>query len=328
LTKRGWAKLVGLGVAASWGVSFISIGRVADDLSAGAASRYDVAMPFFLARFAVTAVCFVPVLILGRREIARYDRRAWAWVVFLGLLLGPGYHLPLYFAAPPAMPSALMSLIVAMAPVITVVLARAFLAEPAGLRRVGGILLSFCGVAVAVAVQKGLRAGIIGFGGSGAGWLVYPALVGCSALAGALWAVCGKVALKGRDPLTFVAAATVAATVLTAFLWSPAAVRQVGALSGWGWAALLYLAVVGTFLAYLGWYWSLGHLDASELTVFLNVTPLVALCLGALVRHESMRPMYLAGAAMIVVGVYLAQTSGARERPVPEEKETVPEPAA
>jgi len=58
----------------------------------------------------------------------------------------------------------------------------------------------------------------------------------------------------------------------------------------------------------------LRHLDASELTVFLNVPPLVALCLGALVWRESMKPLYLAGAAMIIGGVYLAQTSPSRER--------------
>ena len=86
---------------------------------------------------------------------------------------------------------------------------------------------------------------------------------------------------------------------------------QVASLTGWGWVALLYLAVVATFLAYIGWYWSLMHLDASELTVFLNVIPVEALALGALVRGESMHPLYLVGAGVIIIGVYLTQSSSA-----------------
>ncbi len=309
MSKRTWAKIVAIAVAASWGVSFISIHQVKDDLAVGAGGPSDIILPFFLARFAITSLCFLPVAIIGRREIASYDRRTWAWVVGLGLLLGPGYHLPLNYSSI-GTPSALMSLMVATAPVMTAILARIFLAEGLSVRRVAGIMLSAAGVAVAVLFQSSREGGLFELGG-GSGRIFYPMLAVGAALAASLWAVCGRAALKERNPVVFVAAATIVATILTSFLWSPRAAAQVFSLSGWGWAALVYLAVVATFLAYIGWYWSLRHLQASELTVFVNIVPAEALVLGALVRDEHLSVLYLAGAVMIVAGVYLAQRSSA-----------------
>jgi drug/metabolite transporter (DMT)-like permease len=308
LSERSLAKLLALAVAAAWGASFVAIKRVTDELSAGAAGAADVVVPFYLARFAMTSACFLPVLVIGRRELARYGARDWAWAVLVGIIVAPAYHLPLFFAAR-ELPSALMAVIIATSPVITAVLARLFLAEPVGAARAAGVLVSFAGVATAVLVQHRMSQGGLALGGSGRGWFLYPALVGASALAAALWSVCGRAALKGKNPTVFVAAATVTATALTSFLWSGRAVERILSLSAWGWTAVAYLAVVATFLAYIGWYWSLGRLDASEITVFLNVTPLVALALGALIRNEAMSPLYLAGAAMVVAGVYITQRS-------------------
>jgi drug/metabolite transporter (DMT)-like permease len=75
-------------------------------------------------------------------------------------------------------------------------------------------------------------------------------------------------------------------------------------------AAVLYLGVVGSALAFVGWYWLLNKTTATNSSLVLFVTPIVALVLGWLVLQEGVEPAVALGTFLILSGVYLTIRQG------------------
>jgi drug/metabolite transporter (DMT)-like permease len=69
--------------------------------------------------------------------------------------------------------------------------------------------------------------------------------------------------------------------------------------------ALLYLAIVGTVIAFLLYYWLVQHMDVTKTMLIALVTPVVAVTVGVLVLHEQMNWRTLAGGALIISGISL-----------------------
>ncbi len=70
-------------------------------------------------------------------------------------------------------------------------------------------------------------------------------------------------------------------------------------------ASVLYLALIGTALAFGLYFWLLRRTRASTLSLIAYVTPAIALTLGAFVRGEPLSPWTIAGSATILLGVAL-----------------------
>lgn len=69
--------------------------------------------------------------------------------------------------------------------------------------------------------------------------------------------------------------------------------------------SLLYLGVLGSALAYIGYYDGIRRIGATRSGVFIALNPLTAVICGALLLGEQLTaPMYLGG-AVILVGIYL-----------------------
>lgn len=86
--------------------------------------------------------------------------------------------------------------------------------------------------------------------------------------------------------------------------------------SGVSWAAampgLLVLGVLGTAVAYLGWFWLLGRLSLVLLGAALFLVPLTGAVL-AIALGERPAPVELAGMALLVIAVGLVATDAGRE---------------
>jgi drug/metabolite transporter (DMT)-like permease len=75
-------------------------------------------------------------------------------------------------------------------------------------------------------------------------------------------------------------------------------------------AAVLYLGVFGSALAFVGWYWLFTKTTATNSSLILFITPIVALLLGRLVLHEDLEPAAALGTLLILSGVYMTVTRG------------------
>jgi drug/metabolite transporter (DMT)-like permease len=60
------------------------------------------------------------------------------------------------------------------------------------------------------------------------------------------------------------------------------------------------------------WLWALGNAPATEVTVFLSLSPFTAAVLGALLLAERVTPPIGVGLACVGVGLWLAHRGGAR----------------
>jgi len=69
--------------------------------------------------------------------------------------------------------------------------------------------------------------------------------------------------------------------------------------------ALLYLAIVGSVIAFLLYYWLVLNMDVTKSMLIALVTPVVAVLLGMLVLNEEIGWRTLAGGLMIMFGISL-----------------------
>jgi drug/metabolite transporter (DMT)-like permease len=77
-------------------------------------------------------------------------------------------------------------------------------------------------------------------------------------------------------------------------------------VSGIGWAALVYIAVVPLTLAYLAWFRALRLVSASTAAITVLVSPMVGVIGSGVMLHETLGPRQLLALAMTLTGVALA----------------------
>ncbi len=85
------------------------------------------------------------------------------------------------------------------------------------------------------------------------------------------------------------------------FNWTPMAV-----------VALIYLAVVGSVVAFLLYYWLVQNMDVTKTMLIALVTPVVAVTLGMLVLDEELHVRTLLGGLMIISGIAIIVTRYAK----------------
>ena len=223
-------------------------------------------------------------------------RRDWRVFAFLGmfnvvLFIGAQTFAVLY------LPSGTAAVLIYLQPILVGVLAWTVLGEPLTATKVVGLLLGFAGI---VAVSSG---GLLDAAGE-------VTLVGVvSGVASALaWAM-GTVGFKKYE-----ARISTLWAIALPFLAGGAALTVLGLfiepLSGVSWSgplfsSVLYSAFIGTGLAWMLYFGLVRAGEASRVASFIFVVPLAAVVIGAVVLDEALGLSLLAGAALIVSGIYL-----------------------
>jgi len=69
--------------------------------------------------------------------------------------------------------------------------------------------------------------------------------------------------------------------------------------------SLFYLAIVGSVVAFLLYYWLVQHMDVTKTMLIALVTPVIAVSLGVMVLNEDLNWRTFAGGAMIISGIAL-----------------------
>ncbi len=80
--------------------------------------------------------------------------------------------------------------------------------------------------------------------------------------------------------------------------------------------ALLYLVLVGSVAAFLLYFWLLERMEISRLSHSSLITPVIATLLGAWWAHEEVFWQYVAGLAVILLGVWIVNRPRADDQPV------------
>ena len=195
------------------------------------------------------------------------------------------------------LPSGTAAVLIYLQPILVGVLAWVVLGEPLTATKVVGLLLGFAGI---VAVSS---AGLL----DAAGEVTLLGVV--SGVASALFWALGTVGFKRYEARI----ATLWAVALP-FLAGGAVLTALGFFSerfsdiSWSGpfvSSVLYSAFVGTGLAWLLFFGLVRAGEASRVASFIFVVPLAAVVIGAVMLDEALGLSLLAGAALIVSGIYL-----------------------
>jgi drug/metabolite transporter (DMT)-like permease len=196
------------------------------------------------------------------------------------------------------------AVIVGMGPIYTLVLAVLFRLERATWHKVVGMAIAFAGVAV-LASENGIS--------PHSPSLLGDAITMTGSIGFATYAVLGKRVAGRYDALTMVAFNHFAGAVIilpVALLQA----RALGPFSAWraipwqGWMALLFMAVCSSALAYLLYFWLLRYLEASQLSAFTYLLPVLAVLLGIWWLGERGSAMQVVGGALALGGVYWVES--------------------
>src|SRR5712692_8204688 len=249
-----------------------------------------------LLRYAIGFCCLLPVVWLSAGPV-RFARRDVLPMALLGITQF-GILIALLNYGLRFIPSARAALIFATFPLLTMVLAAALGHERLTLPKILGVLLTIAGVGVALG-EKALQ-------GGGAQEWVGELAVFASALSGAVCSVLYRPYLRKYPALPVSAFAMLASVGFLAILAAGEGFfASPPRFTPGGWLAIVFIGL-SSGVGYYLWLWALGHAPATQVTVFLALSPITAAGLGALFLGEAISGVSAVGLACVALGLWLA----------------------
>lgn len=252
-------------------------------------------------RFVVAASMLWAIIAIRRTPLPK-GPRAWGFLALTGFLAF-SLNYGLLFWGEQRTSSGLAAVLQATIPAFGLALAHLLLpSDRMTLPKVLGVSLGIAGVAVifsdrtTLAGDDALRGGLAIVAGAFAVALANVLVKSHGAHFDAV-ILAGVQMTFGLVPL--VVAGFLAEGSPLGFRWTPRAVLSV-----------LYLALVGSVIAFLLFYWLLRRMDVTKVLLIALVTPVLALALGAVVLGERLGGRAFLGTGMVLGGVSL----GARRK--------------
>ncbi len=191
------------------------------------------------------------------------------------------------------------AVIVGMGPIYILVLAVLFRLERATWRKATGMIIAFIGIVV-LASEHGISAHSASLEGD--------AITLTGSIGFAIYVILAKRVAVKYDTLTMTAFNHFAGALIVL----PLAIYQAARLYGAGnwplpwqaWAALLYMAIFSSALAYVLYFWLLRYLEASQLSAFTYLLPVMATIFGILWLREKGSWAQVLGGILALGGVY------------------------
>jgi len=279
------ARLVWLILCGIWGSTWLFIKLGLADLPP---------ITFAGIRFVIACAILFP-FVMGRRLPWPRSRADWLLLVFTGILSFT-INYGLVFWAEQHISSGLAAVLQATMPAFGLVLAHFHLPhERMTWVKMGGVVLGVFGVAVVFSNQLAISG--------------RQALAGCVAMVlSAFFAAYSNVLVKrhGSNLNPAIIAAAQMFFGLIPLLLLGIAFEGNPLHLHWTAVAIIsifYLAIVGSVIAFMSYYWLMQNMDVTKTMLISLVTPVVAVILGMLTLNEELSWRTLAGGAMIIAGI-------------------------
>lgn len=283
------SRLVWLLLCGIWGSTWLFIKLGLADLP-----------PLTFAGIRFVIACLIIFLIIRARGISLpKDRRDWLLLLITGVL-SFSLNYGLIFWAEQHISSGLAALLQATTPAFGLVVAHFHLpSERMTWPKIAGVVLGVCGVGVVFSNQLTIAGGL--------------ALAGCiGVVLSSVFVAYSNVLVKayGRnlEPAILAAGQMFFGLIPLLLIGIPLE----GNPLHYHWTrlavvSLFYLAIVGSVIAFLLYYWLVHHMDVTKTMMISLVTPVVAVLLGMVVLREKLDWRTIAGGAMIMSGIALAR---------------------
>lgn len=292
------------GVTMIWGGTFVAGRFLAGSLS-----------PMFAAslRFLLASAALLVFMWLAKTPLARPTPRQWRQLVLLGFF-GIFFYNLCFFYGLHYINASRASLIVALNPAVIGLASWRLFKERLGRLKVAGIAVCIAGAGIVIVSRNPQLLAV-----TADAWIGDLLILGCVAS----WGVYSLFSRELNQTLGPVQTVTYSILIGTVMLWTLAAFR--GELSWTAlvdlgtaqWLSLIYLGVLGSALAYIGYYDGIRKIGATRSGVFIALNPLTAVILGALLLGEQLTLAMYLGGALILMGIYLCNkplAPGAKKR--------------
>ena len=262
------------------------------------------------------------VVLLARRGRLPLHWNLWKRMIFLG---ATNIVIPFALIAwgQQYIPSGMASILNAMVPLFTIMLAAVALAdEHITAAKIGGLGIGFVGVVV-LALPSIEAAGADENAALAVAGMLAVAAAGVFYAIASVYTrrrVTGMPIIEQPDgtrraplPVEISLGSTVTAfamvTVLALLFERPEGGLLAIPESALGWVGLVWLGALGTGVAYLIFYRLIARWGATRTTLVTYVIPLVAIVVGYIFLEERLRPIELVGPALIIGGVVLVNAN-------------------
>nr|WP_319395434.1 DMT family transporter [uncultured Desulfobacter sp.] len=265
--------------------------------------------PFCAAFLRFTIASFFLVILVIRQEgrLPKIDGRD-ALLIFLSGLTGIFAYNLFFFSGLTMINANRAALIIASNPIFITLFSAAIFKEQLTPLKITGLILSVSGATIIITggniaqiFKTGIGRGEMAIFGCVVSWVSYSLL--------------GRPLTSRFSPLASVCYASLAGTLM---LFFPAVSKGLfAALSGYGaveWGSLFYLGFFGTVLGFYWYYQGIKAIGPAKSSVFINFVPVSALILSYLILDESVTKEILAGACLVVTGVYTTNIAGFRRK--------------
>jgi drug/metabolite transporter (DMT)-like permease len=262
-----------------------------------------VMIPFYLCVRRLRLVAFTEAAGARNQGFTRRDVWTFLYLGFFGVSVNQFcFTLGLHYTS-----VSHSAVIVGMGPIYTLILAAVLGLERATWHKAVGMAIAFTGIAV-LASEGGVSAHSPS--------LLGDAITMAGSLGFAAYAVLGKRVAGEYEALTMTAynhfsGALILLPLALHQAWMLGAARNWRAVPWHAWAAILYMGLFGSAVAYVLYYWLLRYLEASQLSAFTYLLPVLASILGILTLGEKGSWMQLVGGALALSGVYWTESSRA-----------------
>jgi drug/metabolite transporter (DMT)-like permease len=252
-------------------------------------------------RTTIAAALILAVFVCWKGERRTIQPADWPRLLFLTLALLIGNQV-LFVYGLSLTSVAHSAFLYALVPLVVLLMAALAGQERFRASKLVGMMIAIAGV-VLLASERG-------------GQSAAPTLIGDLLTLGAVacfsaFTVLGKSERARYGPLTLTTLGYVSGAVaMQPFVWGIYGQGALLEIPWSGWAALLYMAIFPAVIAYLIYFWALGHAPASKIAALQYIQPPLTAALGALFLGESASATVLWSGGLILLGVFVTERAG------------------
>ncbi|WP_346846195.1 EamA family transporter [uncultured Rothia sp.] len=215
----------------------------------------------------------------------------WVKATLISVLTTGGFFVLVYIAGS-RLPSSIDSMVMALSPLFTMLMARAILEEIFTVRRILGGILSVIGVFVLIGKVQG----------------TLDALGLLASFVGMLISALGFILIRKWNPPVSSTEFASWQLFLGGIMLLPIVIWREGfmplpSLSAlWGY---VYIALFASVIGYICWYYGVTRLPASVVSIIGLLNPLAGVLLGTFLAGETLTLTQAVGCLLILVGIYM-----------------------
>lgn len=272
-----------------WGGTFVVGKLLSQNMSAYSAA--------FL-RFAVASVCLSAIAYTTNKSLFKINRKHLLPLIFLGLTGIAAYNV-FFFKGLRLIEANRASIIIAMCPSFIAIASAIFYKEKFSWFKVLGLIISFIGVAIVI--TRGHFTSLLnehlGFG---------ELFIFFCVLCWVIYTLIGKKLLQTISSYTAVMYASLFGMILLLpFAWANDLTEAFQKATLFNWIQIIYLGVFGTVLGFIWYYKGIQKIGSTKAGIFINLVPVNAIWIAALILKEPISLSLIAGGAFVIIGVYI-----------------------